>query len=701
MDRQKLLRVSLLSLAALLLALMVRNAIPALETLELAALDWRFRLRGEQPLNDLPIVLVTIDDYSFEALPDRWPWPRSYYANVIENLEKAGARVIGLDVIFDKPDKYGLSKDQQLADAIRNSGRIVLAKKLEQDYRLQSYFYFVDPIPVLKDAAGTGLGLVSVQSDPDGIYRRYPAAQHYQGEYYPSFVLELLRKYRGYGPEVSVEIGSQGFTFGEFFIPHFAAGHMLINYRGPAGTFPHYSFASVLDDASVTLADGYDFDYFSENLLPDGVFKDKIVIVGSTAADLHDNFPTPFLGTGSAAKETPGMEILANATHTILGNLYFYKPPRWLSLGIVLLLVLLVQMISLRLSPLWSTLITLGLILLLGLVQILLFSRAGIVMEMVFPALALAFSFVSTNLYQFMLARKEKQRILGAFAHYVPAKVVQELIAHPEKLALGGEERVMTVLFSDVASFTTISESLTPRQLVMLINEYLSEMTELILKYDGIIDKYEGDAIMAEFGAPVYYDHHATNACHAALEMQHRLKELSRIWRRQGRPVLSCRVGINTGNMIVGNMGSRKVFDYTVLGDEVNLASRLEGANKLYGTRNMISEATYQQVRSQFITRPLDLIVVKGKRKPVQVYELIARKDEQLHHLLASILPMYEEGMAYYEARNWEKAADRFSSILRLMPDDGPSKLYLRRSQEFALSPPPLDWDGVYQMQSK
>ncbi|MEZ4765043.1 MAG: adenylate/guanylate cyclase domain-containing protein [Calditrichia bacterium] len=256
-------------------------------------------------------------------------------------------------------------------------------------------------------------------------------------------------------------------------------------------------------------------------------------------------------------------------------------------------------------------------------------------------------------------------------------------------------------MFTDIANFTTIAETLGHRELVRLLNDYLTEMSEIVLKLDGTIDKYIGDAIMAEFGAPLHYPDHATKGCLAALEMQKRLKELSHEWLRTGRPTVATRIGISTGTMIVGNMGSPKKFNYTVIGDEVNLAARLESANKTFGTGIMISEATYHFVKDMMITRPLDRLIVKGKSKPVNVYELISKKGDKLPNLLESILPLYHHGIRYYEEREWENAESAFRKCLRLMPDDGPSSLYLKRVQEFAKNPPPPNWNRVYQMTTK
>jgi len=701
MNWPKLITVAVLFVAVLILSLVLRYAIPASEDLELKTLDWRFDWKGVEPVDDSPIVLVTIDDYSFAALPERWPYPRSYYARVVENLTRAGAAVIGIDIILDVPDTYNPEKDEELARAIGESGKVVLARKLEQNTRLRSYTFLVDPIPILKDSAENSMGLVSIESDADGIYRRYPIFQTHNNEHLFSFVVELISRYSGNKPQLTFGNSGAFLEIGNYRIPFYESSTMLIDFAGPAGTFPQHSFASVIDDERMDLGEKYDLNYFTDNLLPEGVFKDKIVIIGSTVAELHDNFPTPFLEYQGMAKEMPGAEILANGVRTILNQSFFHKISFWMTLLLVIALMALIYLVCFRLTTVWSIVVTALLIVAYLVSLFILFKEYRIVIDMVFPTLAMSFSFVSVNLYRFILTQREKRKIMGAFQQYVPAKVIQELLEHPEKLSLGGEERYMTVLFTDVANFTTISETLTPQDLVMLVNEYLSEMTEIILKYDGIIDKYEGDAIMAEFGAPVHYPDHALKACYATLEMERHLKQLSRKWRREGKPVLTCRAGINTGNMVVGNMGSKKVFDYTVLGDEVNLASRLEGANKLFGTHSIISESTYVEVKNAVVTRPLDLIIVKGKQKPVRVYELLARRDEPLDEVLRKMLPLYRDGIHYYHYRKWELAAESFRYCLKILPGDGPSKLYLRRVVQYAKNPPPPDWDGVFEMQTK
>jgi adenylate cyclase len=310
-------------------------------------------------------------------------------------------------------------------------------------------------------------------------------------------------------------------------------------------------------------------------------------------------------------------------------------------------------------------------------------------------------SFVGHNLYHYILTQHERRMIQGAFSHYVPAKVVSEILENPDKLQLGGEERVVSVMFSDVAGFTSISERLTPAELVNLLNEYLTEMTEIVLAHDGIIDKYEGDAIMAEFGVPVHFDNHAFMACSAALQMQKKLAYLRQKWQKEGKPLLKARIGINTGEVIVGNMGSKNVFDYTVMGDHVNLGSRLEGANKFYGTYIMISEFTYDEIKDDFYTRELDLIRVKGKEQPIKVFELIASKRERINEKFLEMLNLYAQGLEYYKSQQWDDAINCFESCLKLVPEDTPSTEYRSRCIEYKFNSPGPDWDGVTVMTEK
>ncbi len=681
------------------------QVIPALRALELKTIDWRFHWRGPLPVSDSPIVLVTIDDQSWESLPDRWPWPRYYYAHVIDNLTRAGAKVIGLDVILDKPDVQNPESDKKLAQSLKNSGRVVLAGKVEDTGQYRSYPMLVKPISSLL-SADSSWGITAVQSDPDGIYRQYFVAQKYREQLLPSFGLQVLKKYFEIPDDQSIKVTGKRIKLANLSIPLSPEGLMRINFTGPVGTFPRYSFDTVIDDSTFTLKEEYDLDYFSSSLLPDEVFKDKIVLIGSTVSELHDNFPAPFFEfqdrQGNYRKaEMPGVEIHANAIGTILNRGYFSELPHGYSLILVLILIVAVYVFVMRFSTVWAILLTIGILLLYNLGQFFIFAQYRFIMPMVTPTLGIALGFVGSTLHEYVATQREKKMIIGAFERFVPQKVVKELLAHPEKLTLGGEERFLTVLFMDLADFTSVSEKLKPTDLVNLINLYLTEMTDIVFRYDGIIDKYEGDALMAEFGAPVFFEDHAVKACFAAIEMQQKLKKLNLSKYKDVVSELSCRIGINSGHMIVGNMGSKNVFDYTVMGDAVNLASRLEGANKMYRTQIMISEDTYKMVKDYIISRPLDLIRVRGRQKPVRVLEVIGRRDQQISDSLRTMLPVFVNGIRYYHLRDWKKSEDCFQFCLQVLPQDGPSREYLRRVHEFASEAPAEDWDGVYTMHSK
>ena len=287
------------------------------------------------------------------------------------------------------------------------------------------------------------------------------------------------------------------------------------------------------------------------------------------------------------------------------------------------------------------------------------------------------------------------------FQHYISATVVNELLKNPGMLKLGGERKVATAFFSDIKSFTSVSETLEPEKLVSVLNEYLSAMTDIILRYEGYLDKYEGDAIVSMFGIPVEQNDHAERACNAALDMRKELAILRQMWKREGKPAFEARIGINSGPMIAGNIGGKDRFDYTAIGDSVNLASRLEGANKMYDTIIIISEDTFYHIHEKFWCRELDFIRVKGKNKPVRIYELIGRKTQEIDPIRSSSLEYFLKGLEIYRKRDWIHAYDFFQKALKLKPDDGPSLEFIRRCKKFIENPRPVDWDGVFEMRDK
>jgi adenylate cyclase len=319
-----------------------------------------------------------------------------------------------------------------------------------------------------------------------------------------------------------------------------------------------------------------------------------------------------------------------------------------------------------------------------------------IFLNVVYPWFVIVASFIGSYLLRFILEQKGRKFIEGAFGHYVNKDVVDQIIKNPSMLELGGAKKEITIFFSDIEGFTSLSEKLEPSELVAFLNEYLREMTEIILKHEGTLDKYEGDAIMAFWNAPLPTQNHALKACESALDNQKKLAELRNKWRKEGKPDVAIRIGINTGAAVVGNMGSENRFDYTAMGDNVNLASRLEGINKEYRTGIVVSESTYEAVKDHLVCRELDLIRVKGKSVPVRIFELICRKQDETEEIRNRNIK-FQDALLDYRSRNFESAKEKFSAI----KNDPPSAVYVERCKAFINSVPPNNWDGVFTFTTK
>jgi len=318
----------------------------------------------------------------------------------------------------------------------------------------------------------------------------------------------------------------------------------------------------------------------------------------------------------------------------------------------------------------------------------------------VYPVLENMLILAALMIYRYGTEIKQKQTVETVFSKYLPASVIDQLVKEPGRLKLGGEQKELTALFTDIEGFTALSEKYSAEKLVNFLNTYLTEMTEILFKHEGTLDKYDGDAIKTFFGAPLYFPDHAKRACWAAIEMQERLGKLRKQWKKSGRPELYMRVGINTGSMVVGNMGSKNRMNYGINGDSVNLAARLEAANKEYGTFSLISESTYQQAKNHIEVRELETIRVVGRMSPVKVYELLG-KAGSIDQAILEILPFYIKGLNNYKKRNWENAIHFFEQALTVNPTDGPSRTFRNRSLRFKLNPPPEIWDGVYRLPTK
>ncbi len=680
-------------------------------SLEARSYDWRMRKKitpMRNPLED--VVIIDVDAFSVKKLGKFHYWPRTYRAKVITNLSEAGAHLIGLDLILDPDFRHG-EEDQALQQAMRQAGNVCAAFYLSLAdsanflpamsappgglhnkallhqvppalyHLLLALDRFEPEYPDFLNAAACA-GFVNMFPDPDGVLRRLPLFLRFNENVYAALSVQMALKLLeveniDYNAEKKIVILRRK-NGEEVRIPTTKRGQMLINFAGPYQSFRYIPFYDVL-----------------MKRIPPQYFKDRVVLIGTSLPGLYDLRVTPVQAA------FPGVEINANIIHQILNRQFIRLLPTWWEIGLLLGVGLLAGLLLIFLRPVAGLVATALLTFLLVLGGFFALAEYSLWLPLVTPLLVVILSFTFDYVYRYLSEEKDKRQIRQVFSHYVSPSVVEVLLEHPEKVGLGGEKKVCTVLFSDLAGFTSISEKMPPEELVQLLNEYHTEMTEIIFQYQGMLDKYEGDAIMAVFGAPVEIENHAELACRTALKMQQRLRELRDIWSDLNKPALSARIGINTGEMVVGNMGSRLRFDYTVIGDPVNLAARLENANKVYDTQIMIGENTYQLVKDQFIFRPLDLLRVKGKQKPVRVFELIATKEEPLPADFLEMLHQFQQGFDYYLNRNWEWAANHFRQALQIRHDDGPSRLYLLRCQEFLLNPPGKEWDGVFTMKTK
>jgi adenylate cyclase len=544
------------------------------------------------------------------------------------------------------------------------------------------------PIPVLAQQA-RGLGVINLSADADGPTRRVPLLGQVQGNLVPHLSLAVAQYLLG-ADRLSMRDGR--LQIGAHDVPLGTDGNLLIDWHGSLEQTYHakkYSIGRVLQ-AFAQQEKG------ERPSLDPALFKDKIVFIAGTAAGLYDLRVTPF----SAA--TPGVLIHMAALDNLLHGQGLQAAPRWFSLTTLLLLCLASAgtFMLFRSYPVKFG-VTIGLAVAYYGLVVHAFGGHERWLELVFPEVALALTFGSAATVEYVTEGKQRRLMRAAFDKYMSSEVVEEIMRNPEAIKLGGEKKEITIFFSDIAGFTTISEKMSPEDLVTLLNRYLSAMTTIIKNtHRGNVNKYLGDGIMALFGAPLGDPKHASLACYAALDCQVELARLREVWKREGLPEIGARIGLNSGPCIVGNMGSEERMEYTVTGDSVNLASRLEGASKYYDTLILIGQRTAELAKNDIEVREIDLLRVKGKKEPVVVFELLARKgrlDDKKRH----VIDVYLEGLAAYKMRNFSTACARFLEAVALDPSDGPSRVYLERSTNYRQMPPPVEWDGVYEMTSK
>jgi adenylate cyclase len=551
----------------------------------------------------------------------------------------------------------------------------------------------IDLLTNALSGTSSGTGFFNAPSDTDGIVRTatmvlpYGRAKDFrEWDLYGSLDVMAVRAYLGVGDDLILTYGQNGIVDIQFSthrrITPNDIGEALINYHGPAYTYPHYSMADVV-----------------QRKLPSGTFRGKIVLVGATATGIGDIKSTPYSGT-----DYPGVEIHANVIDNLLHETFLQRGAHQQLLDALTILLLGLPLgIFMALVPprfMWF-----GLSLLIPLVAVdyQAFLR-GSWLNFTVPAITIASNVLLVSLYRALVEEKEKRKVRTAFGQYLSPEVIRRLLLNPQLVEPRKTE--ISVMFSDIRGFTTISEQLDAQELAKFLNEYLSDMTGIVFKYNGTLDKYIGDAVMAFWGAPFEVEGHAVKACDSALEMMTRVREMQKKWEAQDRPHLDIGIGINTGNASVGNMGSSLRYGYTALGDSVNLSSRLEGLNKDYGTHIIVNETTYAAASSNgFLFRELDLIRVKGKTQPVTIYELLGRASQPSEYGspedTACRLAAFAHARALYSQRQWEDAQKAFENILVKWDGDGPSRTYWKRCQEYLFDEPPSGWDGVFTMTHK
>lgn len=595
-------------LKSLIIALIIGigSYLPIIDLLNLTAYNQKFIFRG-QLKPDNKVVIVSVDDESIDWM-SKWPWPRSYHAKIVDILKEHGAALILFDVFFDSPTQFDPQDDVQFAESVKKAQNVILAANF-QNIKENAFFKvkvepFKRPIKMLDDAA-LDLGVVHPYFDKDNVVRRFQIIYHSGDKEYYSLALQAVRYIQNKAGILLIP--GNRIKCGRNIIP-LQGKNLLVNYYGPSRTFETVPYVRIYDGSF--LKDSPDF------------FKGKIVLIGASTEVLHDVFPTPF------DINMPGVEIHANVIQTILDGLYISKISFIYLLGLLILFVYINVIIShmFKIRFLFLLVVVQTAIIFIGNAYIFKYFRLEIPTYTLISSIFI--TFVVQTVIKFISEEKEKRKIRGVFSQYVAPSVVDELLAHPDKVELGGSLREVTIFFSDIRSFTTFSESHTPAQVVEQLNEYLDEMTKVIFEFGGTLDKYVGDEIMAIFGAPLPLANHPKIAMDCCIAQLKKLRALQQKWKEQGKTVLDIGMGLNTGEVIVGNIGSDMHKDYTVIGDAVNLAARLESATRNYTTPEhtcylLISEFTYEKVKEYYKCNLIDEIAVKGKKTKTKIYEVV------------------------------------------------------------------------------
>ncbi|KKL65970.1 hypothetical protein LCGC14_2149660, partial [marine sediment metagenome] len=651
-----------------------------LDSIEARTYDFRFKVVRGAIEPDPRIGIIAMDEKSIGEL-GRFPWSREVYVPFLDNLRKAGTKAVLFDVFFPEVQDTGI--DRAFADAVGRSGIVTLASVLD---------FAADPnvpdltisIPELTEAA-KNTAHINFQPDEDGVNRyNILLASHYDedtGEEYVFPSLGLMGAMEALGltsEDLAPYEDGTSIYLGDMEIPvnlDYPSGDvpmpiMLINYTGPPGTYETFSFSDI-----------------AAGRIPDEKLKGRVLFLGATALGIYDMRETSF------NPNTPGVELHAAVADNILqGN--FMKRGGTERLTDILLIVFpafFVYFVSLRYRPIVALPTAIGVLLGVLVFANIMFS-AGSWISMVYPMLAIGSSYALTAYLRFYLSDKKARQMRSIFSSYVSHKVVDELVKHPEAAKIGGDMKDVSLVFSDVKGYTSYSEKRAPEEVVKTLNEYLGAMSSVIIDSDGTLDKFLGDGIMAYWGAPLPQENHHEQAVRCALDMIKRLGELQEKWISEGTEPFSIRVGLNSGKVIAGNIGAAgKKMEYTVIGDNVNLAARLEGTAKVYGVTILASQYTYEPVKEKFLFRELDYIRVVGKTQPIRVYEVLQALDEPVDEALKGRIKHFEEGLVHYRSRKFKDARVVFKELLALDHDDLALQVYIDRCKYFIATPPPKD----------
>ncbi len=676
---------------------------------ELVSYDICARMHASQQPPEDGVVLILVDEKSLrwaqEVQEQGWPWPRQYYAAVTDFARRAGAASLTFDVIYSDHSSFGVSDDHMFAGAVKDQGSTVLAAfygketgsfaSFPDDIPLRRVTVSVEnadcellpalpracfPIPELARSAAR-LGNVNITPDADGVYRRAPLAARFDGKPVPS--LSLAAYLAGKRQAVlSLNAADRCIRFDGRKVPLDGSGNLIVRFDRDDGERRRFSAAAIIQSEIRLARDSANRPPVDPSLL-----EGRHVMVGFSAVGLYDLHPLPIDSTA------PGVEFHAAMLENLLSGNFMRRTSAAGELLYVVLFAFIAGFATSLAKRTAATSAAFAGVFILPFGIGLLAHSAGLWLPVVVPGAAGLIGAVMAAVVNYATEGRERRFIKRAFRQYLAPAVIERLLSDPDHLKLGGERRELTVFFSDLEGFTSLSEGLSPEALTHLLNEFLTAMTDILIETGATIDKYEGDAIIAFWNAPLEVSEHPRVAVEAALACQERLAQLRPTFRQQVGRDLFMRIGLNTGEAVVGNMGSRSRFDYTMLGDTVNLASRLEGSNKQFGTWIMISEATARRLPDRIVCRELGRIMVVGRTRPVRVYEPMHRSayaaDRQRYEAFARALTLYYEG-------EFTAARRAFLNI----SEDPPAKRYAEKCAQLAQSPPE-DWDGVWAMDSK